>query len=333
MARTKVHADGIYFGLPMQDYLDDEAISASDIKALVKSPLAYWKGSPLNPENRKEEEEVVRTKPGDATGLGTYVHDIILRQNGKYHIKPEGMSFATKEGKAWRDLIPVDHEIVTQEQDDAARAIIEAMAHHDLLKDFMGGMAEVSVFWTTKSGNRCKIRADYLTPDLAIDIKTFDPSGRSRYQPITETIAKSIANEKYHVSAAWYQHGFQAAIGMAQKAGERCAFFGGEFKDEDNGAAFDLVNALANHEGYFPYWFYFMGTGGIPEIECKMFAPKNSIGQETLYFAAANREIAFATGRYAQFMRDVGKDRPWYDSVHKKTLDDDDLVAAQWAFK
>jgi hypothetical protein len=41
---------GVHFGLPLETYLADPAISSSDIRCLLRSPSDYWWQSHMNPE-------------------------------------------------------------------------------------------------------------------------------------------------------------------------------------------------------------------------------------------------------------------------------------------
>lgn len=323
MLRNKEHADGIYIGLPMDDYLADKAISSSDIKKLLESPLAYWAGSHMNPKNQIENEIEVAPSSADGASLGTYVHDILLKQPVTYHIKPEGMSFATKAGKEWRSHIPVTDTIVTQEMHDAAMMIVDAAKFHGLDKDFEGGAAEISIFWTA-NGRRCKARVDYLRPDFAIDIKTL---ANQRGDDTERMIAKAIANERYHINAVWYQHALQAAK-CTNNINFQCNI------NEDELTRIRQVIALfRQHEGHFPYWFYFMETGGVPNIECRDLSPHDGLGIKNLYYASGMQAIKHATGLYELFMNKRGENTPWYDDIHKKKMTDEDLISVQWAFK
>lgn len=322
MKRDKEHADGVYIGLHMDDYLADKAISSSDIKNLLQSPLLYWKKSHMNPKNQIDDDKAVADSKADGASLGTYVHDLLLKQPVTYHIKPAGMSFATKAGKEWRSDIPVTDVIVTQEMHDAAMDIIDACKFHGIDRDFEGGLAEVSIFWTV-NGRRCKARVDYLRPDMAIDIKTL---ANQRGDDTERMIAKAIGNERYHINAVWYQYALQAAKGLIDKN-----------HIQSEGVSYDdlicTLNEFANHEGHFPYWFYFMETGGVPNIECRDLSPHTGLGVKNLYYAAGVQAIKQATGLYELFMQKRGENTPWYDDVHKKKLTDEDLISVQWAFK
>lgn len=326
MKRDKEYKDGIYIGLPMDDYLADKAISSSDIKNLLQSPLLYWKNSHMNPKNQVDDDKKFADSKADGASLGTYVHDILLKQPVKYHIKPDGMKFTNKDGIAWRNNIPVSDIIVTQEMHDAAMDIVDACKFHGIDKDFEGGIAEVSIFWTV-NGRRCKARVDYLRPDMAIDIKTL---ANQRGDDTERMIAKAIGNERYHINAVWYQHALQAAKGMSWKAHVNVHQ---TITTDEMKRMREILSSFWQTEGHFPYWFYFMETGGVPNIECRDLSPHTALGVKNLYYASGTQAIKHATGLYELFMNKRGENTPWYDDVHKKKLTDEDLISVQWAFK
>jgi hypothetical protein len=65
-----VHAPGIYFGLTMQEYLDDRSFNSSLIVARLISKLKCWSNSWMNPEHEREET--------DAQENGTAFHTRLL---------------------------------------------------------------------------------------------------------------------------------------------------------------------------------------------------------------------------------------------------------------
>lgn len=79
----------------------------------------------------------------------------------------------------------------------AARELIEQVTHH-----------EMSVRWVTPDGHRLKCRADAVTPDLWIDLKTTSD------EDILSQWPSSVLKWKYHLQDAWYRCGMEAC-GMA----------------------------------------------------------------------------------------------------------------------
>lgn len=62
----RVHAEGVFFGLPEEEYHAALALSASGVKQLRVSPLAWWMGSPLNPNRDETDTETEAKKIGKA---------------------------------------------------------------------------------------------------------------------------------------------------------------------------------------------------------------------------------------------------------------------------
>jgi hypothetical protein len=56
-AQAEAVVDGIYFGLPMEVYLDVPRLGASDLQALNVSPGDFWHGSWLNPDKGSPDDE------------------------------------------------------------------------------------------------------------------------------------------------------------------------------------------------------------------------------------------------------------------------------------
>lgn len=194
---------GLVRGLPAAEYHADPALSNTMLSDMNKSPAHCYAlhMAPYRPAR-------VAT---DAMLAGTLAHTAILEHDQllqRYVGKPAGMNFATKEGKAWRELQTL--EIVSQYALEEAQAQREAVhkvkALHKLLSK---GDAEASVFWTDKAtGQRCKARPDWIHwngPKHAtvLDIKTID-------ELTDESVRKSIARYGYHRQAAHYTNGLRA---------------------------------------------------------------------------------------------------------------------------
>lgn len=319
---TGPHADGIYFGLPAEEYHADPALGSSGIRDLMISPLRYWVNSPHNPNGPVDEGS-------DAKDLGTYLHDLLLEGGTKpYIVKPEGMSFATKEGKAWRDD-HADFVIVSQAQHATQQTMFDALDLSGTRARFAGGQPEVSVFWTEKTGQRCKIRLDYLKADEAIDLKTYSNS----MDKDTETaVAHTIASRRIAVQAFWYDRGLSMMLKML-KTRQRAAvqWWGdGEVDPELGDARADLVHDLARHDGpALPLYFVFCETGRVPNITARRLTSHDD-GELNAYWRWAKMGVEIATQRYAICAKKFGFDRPWIEETVFKELTDSDMASAPW---
>jgi len=135
-----------------------------------------------------------------ATRMGRLVHTAILQPELQlFHVKPEGMSFATKDGKAWREEHQ-DREIITSPEHAAIEGMKASVHAHDtasrLLKnaDF-----ERSLFVTDGEGTLRKMRADILPHGGTIlpDLKTCTSAHPTEF-------SKTVASYEYFCQAAYY---------------------------------------------------------------------------------------------------------------------------------
>lgn len=327
--KFKQHADGIYFGLPESDYHNDPALGSSGVRDLMQSPLKYWVNSPYNPERpAAEEEDPTDKKATSATVLGSYMHDLLLEGGRKaYAIKPAGMSFATKEGKAWRDSPANEGKIIiTADQAKQQRTMFNALELSGVLKWFSQGEAEVSFFWTEKGGNRCKIRLDYLKAIGAADLKTYANS----MEKDTETaIAHTIAARRYSVSAFWYKHGLARMLQMIKAKGDAAVQTVHPNAPGPTDEQLDLIDGLRHHEGDFPLHFVFIETGAVPNITVREFVSHDD-GELNAYWRWAKQGVDYATQQFARYMAKFGPDRIWIDEAYFKEFTDADFAAASW---
>lgn len=195
---------GIHHGVPMERYLGNAcpgpSISRSGLWTIEsKSPAHYWAGSYLNPDRIEDEET-------NALRIGAAVHALILEPDtwlAQHVVKPEGMSFATKDGKAWR-----------AEQEDAGRTILslaewrmvrgveDAVKAHPLARRAIAASAsEVTLTMRDpETGVWLKARPDALPHEpgrmpFSVQIKTTQDASPSAF-------SKSVWNYGYHLGAA-----------------------------------------------------------------------------------------------------------------------------------
>lgn len=144
-----------------------------------------------------------REKSTPAMFLGSLQHQAIL-EPGKmrdWEVKPQDMSFSTKEGKAWREE-RLGKRIISHEDNEAVKGMTEAVWANPeasaLLK--LAGKRECSAFVKDEaSGLMLKARFDFL-PDveaLIVDIKTCESARLFDWE-------RSCVKFRYHCQAAWY---------------------------------------------------------------------------------------------------------------------------------
>lgn len=215
---------GLALDMPLDEYLAVDALSATGLKLLARSPWHY--------ANR------VKTDPTPAMLRGTLAHCAVLEPDAmaqRYVVvpadapkrptraqweakKPSDDSLAAMEW--WRDFNRqnVSREIVSHEDYALCRMQLAAVkACPELAELLRTGHGEVSIFWIDEeTGIYCKARPDWL-PRIAgkrhgpsvtpLDLKTCadeSPNGFSR----------AAARLRYDLQAAHYTAGIEAVTGM-----------------------------------------------------------------------------------------------------------------------
>lgn len=204
---------GIYFNLSNEDYHSDPAISNSNIKDLLMSPMKYWRNSPLNPK-RKSRGTKSKT-------IGSALHCYLMEREKfwqEYVVLPEleidsdfyrtqsqkedflqnFELFASKGAKTFKyrgnktKLSESEFEEI-KEMVDYFESLPTA---GELFKD---GYMEVSIFWRDEeTGLMCKCRPDYLTSNYIADYKSISS---------IDQIKNSIGNYDYYLQQAFYLEG------------------------------------------------------------------------------------------------------------------------------
>ena len=178
--------EGIYFGLPFEQYINDPAIGRSEIVALNTSPLEYWLTSWMNPKRKPFRET-------SAMKAGTAMHTLLLEPDAffdRYFVMPGG---EWQDGKVM--IKQTDYETLL-----AQRAIIQSIPEINQL--FQYGYPEVSMFWRDPhTGLMVKCRHDYLKEFGSVDYKTTE-------RILTPwTFGTMVSNHGYHVQNALYIEG------------------------------------------------------------------------------------------------------------------------------
>lgn len=156
---------GIHPDVPFADYLALDAWGSSSLKAMRRGPPARVlceRGSQDTP----------------ATILGSAVHCALLTPDlfaAQYAVKPEGMTFASKEGKAWRDdparagQIVLSHDVAA-----TVDAIVASLRRKPEVAKSLDKAThrEVSLVWEcSKTGELCKARPDWMDLKYIYDLK------------------------------------------------------------------------------------------------------------------------------------------------------------------
>lgn len=202
----------------MDEYRDDPGLNWSRLRLMATSPLAF-------------RANVRRESAGFA--MGTLVHTLVLEPelfDSRYAVWNGGRR-AGKEFEAFRAENAGRDLIKAEELEQATRAAQAVFSHPVAGLLFVGGEAEVSLYWDEPLGNghtRMKGRADYVIHSLdkvqaqaldlepgarvLVDLKTtrdVDPDG----------FARACARYQYHGQFAHY------ARGLAEVHGQVAAVF------------------------------------------------------------------------------------------------------------
>jgi hypothetical protein len=217
-------APGLYRDMPADLYHRIQAMSASGLRRMRKSPAHYY-GLTLDPARPAE-------VPTPAMLNGTLVHCCIFEPeevDKRYIVVPSDAprrpssvqrnakkpSPETLEAIAWWDEFArraAGATVVEQEQIDAARlqaAAVRALPEVGAL--LTDGEGETSAFWIDEeTGELCKCRPDWVSP-AGEGVIILD--GKTAFDASPEGFAKTAWNMDYTLQAAWYSDGYTAATG------------------------------------------------------------------------------------------------------------------------
>ena len=220
---------GVMRGMSFEDYLAVDALSATGLKQLARSPWHY--------KNR------VDVDPTPAMLRGTLAHCAVLEPDAmqqRYVVLPEDAprrptkaqwaaknpSDDSRAAMQWwekftndsegRELVPFGDFALCQAQLGAikANAILAGLLR--------GGHGEVSIFWVDKeTGLYCKARPDWMPePEgksiTPVDLKTCTDESPSGF-------GRAAARLRYDLQAAHYTAGIEAATGLSVAAFVFCA--------------------------------------------------------------------------------------------------------------
>lgn len=158
--------------IPFADYFALPRYGSSALKAFRAGPPARVLWERDNPR-----------KDTDATILGTAAHAAILTPDlfaASYDVKPEGMTFASKEGKAWRDDPARAGKRIIDAKTAATVACIRAafQAKRPAALSLEGATVEHSVLWSCpESGLALKGRPDWYDDEYVYDLKVTRDAG------------------------------------------------------------------------------------------------------------------------------------------------------------
>lgn len=209
---------GIHYNVPMVRYVSDPcpepSLSASTISRLVqKSPLKAWHWHP------RLGGKVRSTKASDT---GSAAHSLVLEGADIIKVvskvtKADGQEVDAKDwktaaAKAARAKIRKEGKIALLGHEAAEVYAMAKLAGAAIAEEAGEGKAETTIIWQ-ESGVWCRARADWLPHDEArpvVDYKTTKKSAEPG-----EWIRRTLYQDGYDISAAWYLRGLKA-VGEAR---------------------------------------------------------------------------------------------------------------------
>jgi hypothetical protein len=187
--------------MTVEEYRKHPALNFSLAKHLLDSP-AHFKAA--------QDEE---SEPSEAMILGTLTHAFVLENKDmrdEYALKPDGMSFATKEGKAWRDAQtkPILADEKAQRIPLCADSLAKSRAVRKLLK--LCPNRETPIICQYR-GIEIKALLDMHDVGLIADFKTAMDCAKRPF-------AWKIRDYHYDMQAAWYQVAHAAKYEISEPA-------------------------------------------------------------------------------------------------------------------
>lgn len=174
--------------MSVEEYRKYPALNFSLAKHLLDSP-AHFKVA--------QDEEF---EPTEAMMLGTITHALVLEGRdtlSDYVLKPDGMSFATKDGKAWKEAQtkPIIAEKKALKIPYAAKAISENSYAKKLLELCPN---RETYFIVEYRGVKIKALIDCHGDGIISDFKTAADAGENAF-------GNAIFDRHYDMQAVWYQ--------------------------------------------------------------------------------------------------------------------------------
>jgi exodeoxyribonuclease VIII len=187
---------GIYHDLSNDKYHAAAGISKSGLDLIARSPYLY-----------RHRQVVEQTK---AMLIGSAVHCAVLEPATfphRYTVAPSADG-RTKAGKELLARFAEDNAgktILPAGDYDQVVAMANATWRHPAARNILtGGQAEMSIF-KDHHGALCKVRPDWITEDLLVDVKTTQDAS-------PDAFSKACWNYRYHVQAALYLDVANAAM-------------------------------------------------------------------------------------------------------------------------
>jgi exodeoxyribonuclease VIII len=193
---------GLIPDLPIDQYHSGPGVSKSQLDQIAKSPAHY-----------QYARTAPKKAPTAAQRFGSLAHLAVLEPHKLNVVVGPDLNKNTKEWKAFKAQVEAEgKEIVTQEELDTLEGMKAAVYAHPAAAWLLGpGYVEHSAYWTDPAtGLLCRCRPDKLRRTekgiVLVDLKSTEDASEAEF-------SRSIENFRYHVQAAFYTDGIEAALG------------------------------------------------------------------------------------------------------------------------
>jgi exodeoxyribonuclease VIII len=193
---------GLIPDLPIDQYHGGIGVSKSQLDQIAKSPAHY-----------QYARTAPKKDPTAAQRFGSLTHLAVLEPHKLNVVVGPDLNKNTKEWKAFKAQVEAEgKEIVTQEEFDTLEGMKAAVYAHPAAARLLGhGPVEHSAYWIDPAtGLLCRCRPDKLIRTergvILVDLKTTEDASEAEF-------SRSIENYRYHVQAAFYTDGIEAALG------------------------------------------------------------------------------------------------------------------------
>lgn len=360
--------DGVYFGLPREEYHDIPRLSASGIKTLLSSPEAFWADSWMNPARRKREHT-------DATQIGELFHDYLLEGAevffSRYHVLPDpglyekrGIEVLSTGRQIYplarkldistgKTLLKISKEIakvycpikcvlwpsLMEEEEEKAkgRTHVKNEIYQNIL-NIEHAIEENPEIRSIFKGGAPEVSILWTDRVTGVKMKC-----RADYlKPVRDSVViidlKSFSNvdrseDASHLVSREIANNNYFIQPPVYTAALKAAHIMGAEKfhgDAPNG----LVEAISERQ-IFPFFFLFVHSGGLPIVIPRMFSrfgPGGKLGaSENAYWIRGSSQARYGVTTFRDKMSEFGPNRPWIVKRSIKPLQDENFPI--WAFE
>lgn len=219
---TKPPPTGKYTGIGFADYRRWAAWNQSTLKLMGRydSTLGDVFPAPWASPAHAHAHLMGQIEATESQKLGADYHAMLLeprRFDAEYHVLHDKCDRRTSEGKArWARLCETfgEDRLIAPDRWQALKAMCDAAGKHPEIRNLIGavGERETSLSWTDEeTGMPCKARLDLLLK--APSGKVYVPDLKTTRCSHWTVFQKDAANFGYHVQAAFYCDGLEAATG------------------------------------------------------------------------------------------------------------------------